>query len=375
MLRLYQHFFDELNLDGLEYCVWKNKNELQDALAGKGDIDLYVTSEARNEFLRILAKHGFIRVISPNRYPYVEHYYGFDETSGRLCHLHCYFRLVTGESHIKQFVLPIDDYIRQLPNEKNEFGVMEMNQALQQRLNCFRRKIKVSCLPGLYLFLKERAGYHQEKQLLQGSDDDRTLSVLSTGWIAGVQVSNSAIGEFLSGLVYRSKFRHFSRYSYLEAVYHRYKSIASRAVGKILKRKKTLRSGVVVMLLGPAAETGPASQRLMEWLEEDFSVKRLVLPTGIEMRDRSLFLTNAARATARGYIILLENAASPASSPDSGYFSADLVVKLPEGVGQCGSGVQAGGIIEVEDIHHRLKTLIWPMLRKTQCGNVSSQCE
>ena len=361
MLRLYKQLFQELHHYDVMYCVWKNKNELQEALEGKGDIDLYVANEARNEFVKILIKHGFIRAISPNNYPYIDHYYGFDEATGRLCHLHCYFRIVTGESHIKQFVLPIGDYVRQLPSEKNEFDVMEMNRALQQKLNCFRRKIKVSCLPGLYLFIKERAGYKEEKQILQGSDDERTLAVLSTGWLADIQVSDSAISEVLSGLAYRRQFRHFSRYSFLETVYHRYTSIASRALGKITQRNKSLPSGVIVVLSGPIANTDPLSQNIKKWLGGEFTIRQLALPVSTETStDRGAYARTCAKAlqaAARGYMVLLEDSVGDASNCHySAYLdTADLVFVADnvavEAVGNSGD---------------ELKIALWRMLQKTQ---------
>lgn len=58
VLALYQTLFLELNQASVEYCVWKNKNELTDAVSGKGDIDRAGPPETQWSLLLPAAVHG-----------------------------------------------------------------------------------------------------------------------------------------------------------------------------------------------------------------------------------------------------------------------------------------------------------------------------
>lgn len=276
MLALYQQLFNGLIDSRVKYCVWKNIQDLPDALAGTGDIDLYISPESHAQFITVLRAHGFTRLISHKATPCVEHFYGFDSPTGRFCHLHCYFRIVTGESHIKQYVVPIEDYLFAFPNSKNKNGVSEMHPLLQYRLNLFRRSVKLSCLPGALLFFRERRGYQHERFLLEQAlrecpDTDSNIS--ETGWLARIQTSSSLSGEILAGIRNRIYFRHWSRFPLLATPVYRYGTILQRLAGKLRHRRKMLPTGVIIAITGPSTDAATMMEsRIASWLGEHFDV-------------------------------------------------------------------------------------------------------
>src|SRR4029079_2495073 len=79
-------------------------------LAGRTDLDLLVDRADAARFTATVREAGFKPFISHSsrRFIGVEDWLGHDTESGRLVHLHVYYRLVLGEDHVKNHVLPIE---------------------------------------------------------------------------------------------------------------------------------------------------------------------------------------------------------------------------------------------------------------------------
>src|SRR2546426_4545793 len=91
------------DLQSVHYIHWKGNTHLADALAGKKDLDLLVAQQDAQRFRQLALQYGFKPVISPphGQFPGVEDYLGFDSATGRLAHLHVYYRLVLGEQYVE----------------------------------------------------------------------------------------------------------------------------------------------------------------------------------------------------------------------------------------------------------------------------------
>jgi thymidylate kinase len=109
-LALVQRFFSELNRRAIRYCHWKSTPTIATAMAGGTDLDLLVDRVDADQFMAVLHELGMKRFVShvSRRYPAVEDYLGFDETSGRLVHLHIYYQLILGEHYVKNHRLPLE---------------------------------------------------------------------------------------------------------------------------------------------------------------------------------------------------------------------------------------------------------------------------
>jgi len=109
-LPLTRDVFGALNAAGVRYCHWKSTTALALGLAGQTDLDLLVDRDDAGSFSTIVRGAGFKPFIShpSRRYVGVEDWLGHDPQSGRLVHLHVYYRLVLGEDYVKNHVLPIE---------------------------------------------------------------------------------------------------------------------------------------------------------------------------------------------------------------------------------------------------------------------------
>jgi thymidylate kinase len=105
--------FAALDEAGVRYCHWKSNQRLGNGMAGEADLDLLVSDAHRGAFDRITHDLGFIDLVAPRirRLPDVEDQLGFDETTGRLSHLHVHHRLILGEKRVKHHHLPIEEWL------------------------------------------------------------------------------------------------------------------------------------------------------------------------------------------------------------------------------------------------------------------------
>src|SRR5207302_530110 len=93
--------------DGV-YCHWKDNDTLTASLQGALDVDLLVDGAAAPALNRILAEVGLKPCVPCAwfAYPAIAHFLALDRPTGRLTHVHVYYRLITGEGHLKGYHLP-----------------------------------------------------------------------------------------------------------------------------------------------------------------------------------------------------------------------------------------------------------------------------
>lgn len=100
-----------LEESGISYCHWKSTEGLLRGFKEGDDLDLLVGASDATRFNELIHRFGFKKARGPRarEFPGVAHYYGLDESSGALVHLHAYYRLVLGHDATKNYRLPIED--------------------------------------------------------------------------------------------------------------------------------------------------------------------------------------------------------------------------------------------------------------------------
>lgn len=96
---------------GISYCYWKSSRRVSLALAGATDLDLLVARRSREQALNVLFASGFKLILAaPYRdHPAVMSFLGYDETSGKILHVHVHFWIVLGNALLKTYRLPYED--------------------------------------------------------------------------------------------------------------------------------------------------------------------------------------------------------------------------------------------------------------------------
>ena len=102
--------FNSLEQKSVRYCHWKSNIRLEETLAAAEDIDLLIDRRDARLFHTALLENGFKLAQSSSGigHPGVFHAFGLDETSAELVHVHAYFQVVSGDSLVKSYRLPIE---------------------------------------------------------------------------------------------------------------------------------------------------------------------------------------------------------------------------------------------------------------------------
>lgn len=94
----------------ISYCQWKGHGKRERWESGRGDIDLLVDSASWSDFTDVVVGLGFKMALPPagREAAGIVHFYGLDERTGLLIHLHVYQRLVIGLPWRTHYRLPLE---------------------------------------------------------------------------------------------------------------------------------------------------------------------------------------------------------------------------------------------------------------------------
>ncbi len=103
----------EFHRQKVSYCYWKSSRRLDAAFAGEGDIDLLVQSQDQHRVQAILLELDFklFPSVTDRDHPGMLSFLGYDERSGQLIHIHLHFRLLLGESLLKNYRMPWEEVL------------------------------------------------------------------------------------------------------------------------------------------------------------------------------------------------------------------------------------------------------------------------
>lgn len=100
----------ELNKNEMNYCHWKSNAAIDRSASGENDLDLLVSRSNEQNFTEILSRLGFKQALdcSEHRIPGILDYYGHDQKTGQLVHVHVHYQLVFGHDATKNYHIPIE---------------------------------------------------------------------------------------------------------------------------------------------------------------------------------------------------------------------------------------------------------------------------
>lgn len=99
-----------LKKEGINYCHWKSNAALDRSASGENDLDLLIARDHIQRFTEILCGLNFkeARFQPDKELPGVLNYYGYDEDSEKLVHVHAHYQLILGDDTTKNYRLPIE---------------------------------------------------------------------------------------------------------------------------------------------------------------------------------------------------------------------------------------------------------------------------
>jgi thymidylate kinase len=251
VLETYQDIFKQLNSSSIQYCSWKNNHLLDQSLIGLRDLDLLVDINRLKDFEVLLRQHGFAEFIPPRPSSRcIRHYYKLDAVDGILCHLHVYFRIITGESLFKNYQLPFEKAILQ-NSFLNASEIQECNPSHQLQLYAIRQFIKCSSLPSLLTVIRDRKDYSAERNYIDnaiGLNKDQPSTNFGLTWVDKLQPSFKH--SCLAGLAIRHQYKSYRLRTGFSSILGSYGGLFELVFRRLLGKKGKRCAGMIVSLVG-----------------------------------------------------------------------------------------------------------------------------
>jgi len=253
------YLLNEVKQSGIRLAVWKNRNKIEESLTGGFNIDVLVQEKDKPRLELILSQFGFFEADSKQKsFPGITHY--FRLTAGELLHIHLYYRLVTGESSLKEYDLPLVDYVLEQTCDDEKFGINVVNDQAAVYLFILRHYLKSGSLVGRRSYKKKIL---EEKEDC-GVNDDMLMSAKFASDPLGIvplikkeEIVGGGIPSLASSLRIKWYLRSYQRRSSLYFVFKRNLPVILHKLGigqSIKKKKKLLRpTGAVIAITGSEA--------------------------------------------------------------------------------------------------------------------------
>ncbi|MGR8934298.1 MAG: hypothetical protein ACU837_07905 [Gammaproteobacteria bacterium] len=282
-------FIESLNEHNIEYCHWKSNVSLANALAGEEDLDILVDRKTLPKMAIIFAELGFKPAViksGPN-VPGIFHYYGLDAQTGKICHVHLFSSVLTGESFVKSHLLPIE---RMLLENTDYIGPAKVvSKSAELVLFVLRTFIKYGSLPDLRRLAGHEDAVRDELHWLQsGADLSLSLALLNKycpvlddvlflQCIETLDGAGNLMKRMALAYTVRQRLRIYAKYTPLKRLFA-YAQFAltkqrQRLTGN--RKNKTLHSGGAIIAFTGADATGKSTlvARTGQWLGQVFCVR------------------------------------------------------------------------------------------------------
>jgi len=239
----------------IPYVSWKNNHEIDKFLNGDSDLDIYIPIKCKEKFINIAVQNSWIIVINPiAKFPNIKHLY-FISDNGKTYHLHVYFKVITGESWIKEFNLPMEDYLIDNRHKHDEYGIYVLNNKAQAYLFAVRHIIKCGSISSRTLYLKDCESYKLEWELCNYKVDELRgygPILLDSAICNSGLLNDFHLSGYINSALFRKKLRPFLRIRYFLLPFYRIESFIVRATNKLFfNRKKVLSPrGLVIAISG-----------------------------------------------------------------------------------------------------------------------------
>jgi len=291
MLAKVSGLFERLDADGIRYCHWKSNWILEETLAGATDLDLLVERSNASSFRKLLQDLGFRPAIELGfaPYPSVEHYHALDETSGRLVHVHAYYRVISGDSLTKSYRLPLE---AMLLGNLTRLGIVNVpSKGSELIVFVLRMHLKHTTAAELALVLRDWKKVEREVSWLASEEARTEAATLLRVWLPSfdARLFDAALNALLAPAPLwkriliarrvRAELRFFARYGRARTSIVGLHKFVDKAATRLRGSRKGLApagGGAVIAFVGAEASGKSTMLHAVDrWLGSHFTVKRI----------------------------------------------------------------------------------------------------
>jgi len=262
-----RNLFGSLEQNGIRYCHWKSNIRLQATLAAAEDIDLLVDQRDADLFHTALLENGFKLAQSRSDigHPGVFHALGLEESSVELVHVHAYFQIVSGDSLVKTYRLPIERFL--LERTRYLHGVRVPMPEAELVLFALRIALKHTDPIEILMANRQYRRTSREMSWLREAADAEGADALRMAWfpsidqplfrqlLDAVEAERAVIRRAVLGWRVARRLRGLRRLSPMRAAVSRLWRVFSLLANRLRRRKDLVlqTGGLIVALVGPKA--------------------------------------------------------------------------------------------------------------------------
>ena len=260
-------FFKSLEQKGVRYCHWKSNIRLEKTLAAAEDIDLLVDARHAKLFYAALLENGLKLTHSRSGigHPGVFHAIGLDEASVASVHVHAYFQIVSGDSLVKSYRLPIERSL--LEQTRYMLGVRVPTP--EAELVLFALRIALKHVGPIEILMANRHYRSVSRELgwLREAANAERAEALCTAWfpsidpplfrqlLDAIEAERAVARRVVLGWRVAWRLRGLRRLSPMHGAVSRLWRVVSLLVMRFRRRRDLVlqRGGMIVALVGPKA--------------------------------------------------------------------------------------------------------------------------
>jgi thymidylate kinase len=282
--------FERLRGEGIRYCHWKSNWALEETLEGRTDLDLLVQRQQAPSFRKILQELAFRPAVEHGSppFPSVEHYHALDE-AGELVHVHAYYRVISGDSLVKNYHFPLEAML--LENTRR-IGVVDVpSKGAELIVFVLRMSLKHTSTVELALLLRSWQSVEREAAWLATDDARAEAAALLPVWLPGfdeplfwaalaaLTAPASLARRALLGRRVRAELRPFARNGRTRVWVAGLRKFAQHGRARVVGSKKKLApatGGAVIAFVGVEASGKSTMLGAMHrWLGSHYTVRRI----------------------------------------------------------------------------------------------------
>jgi hypothetical protein len=282
--------FRSLEQKGVRYCHWKSNIRLEATLAAAEDVDLLVDPHDASPFYAALLENGFGLTQSRSGigHPGVIHALALDERSAELVHVHAYFQIVSGDSLVKSYRLPIERSL--LKHTRYLHGVRV--PTAEAELVLFALRIALKHVEPVEILMAQRdyRSISAELSWLRAAADPERSAELCTAWfprieavlfrqlLDAIEIKRAVARRIVLGYRVAWRLRGLRRLNPILATVSRLRRVLSLLAQRVQGRSDLVlqTGGTIVALVGPKASgKSTLGQVLVTRLGEHLDVRRI----------------------------------------------------------------------------------------------------
>lgn len=262
-----RNLFKSLEQKGVRYCHWKSNIRLEETLAAAEDIDLLVDQRDAGLFHAALLENGFKLTQSRSGigHPGVFHAMGLDEASAELVHVHAYFQIVSGDSLVKSYRLPIESSL--LEQTRYLHGVRVPTPEAELVLFALRIALKHTGPIEILMANRDYRGVSRELRWLREAASVERAEALCAAWfpniepplfrrlLNAIEAERALTRRVVLGCRVARRLRALRRLSPMLAAVSRLWRVLTLLVMRFRRRRDLVlqTGGMIVALVGPKA--------------------------------------------------------------------------------------------------------------------------